>query len=91
MKTRLLRKLRRRFRSKYKIIATSCVPSFPSYLLYDGQFCTDLTFDSLDKAEKEIRRIVRENILWWCHKQKYKKNMAKMKEQVTEFNKKYLW
>ena len=83
MKTKLLRRLRRKF-SKYYTLK-----------YYGGEYCKyqivrsvysskNRTFVTIEEAERYKRELVRNDIISWCEKQR---GVA----EANKFNKKYLW
>lgn len=82
MKTRLLRRLRRKF-SKYYTL--ECVGGeLGKYELVHSVHCGRTLFKTIDEAEEYKRKFVRADIIAWCEKQR-------CVAEANKFNKKYLW
>lgn len=86
MKTRLLKKLRKKFRNKYKVRVLN-LPD-PTYALYYEYRLPIYTSTSLEDVEQRLKYEVRDDI---CSYIRRNTKGRKMRTRAEEFNKKYFW
>lgn len=87
MKTKLLKKLRKKFRNKYRVRVLN--PSDPTYALYYEYRQPIYSSTSLEDIEYRLKREIRDDICFYISH--HKKKLREMRARANEFNKKYFW
>lgn len=85
MKTKLLKKLRHKFLSRYTAKVKTATYT---YALYWKRYNV-YESTSLNEVEQHLKREIRDDICFYVHNKS--KNLKKMEAIATEFNKKYFW
>lgn len=87
MKTKLLKKLRKKFRNKYTVRVLN-LPS-PTYVLYYENRMRIYSSTSLEDVEQRLKYEIRDDICFYIRDDT--KEIIKMRARAKEFNKKYFW
>ena len=87
MKTKLLKKLRKKFRNKYRVRVLN-LPT-PTYVLCYEYRLWVYSSTSLDDVEQRLKHEIRDDICSYIRRNT--RNVRNMQARAEELNKKYFW